>query len=324
MRTTLLGAALFCIVVAAPAAGAQEAAALQARHAALRESLARNPFGRPLHLESSEKGGNLKGEIYARVEQPFAVVGPALRGTDRWCDILILHPNVKGCRAAGPRGKTLSLRVGRKFDQPLADAYGFDFTYEVAASTPDYLRVVLRAAEGPLGTSRYRIVLEVAQLDDGRSFLHLTYAYTHGLASRWATRLYLATAGRSKIGFSIVGRTAEGKPVYIGSTRGVVERNAMRCYLAIEAYLGALTLSAPEQVEKRLRDWHAGVEQYAAQLHELGLDEYLAMKRVEIRRQQAWTLSASAQNNSLRGATLDEASAPGATLRAADTTRSAP
>ena len=50
---------------------------------------------------------------------------------------------------------------------------------------------------------------------------------------------YLATGGRDKVGFSIVGKTASGAPQYLDGMRAVVERNTMRYYLAIDAYLGA-------------------------------------------------------------------------------------
>lgn len=287
-------------------AHAQDATALRARHASLHESLSRNAFGRPLHLESSEASGELDGEVYARVAHPYAVVGSALRATSHWCDILILHPNIKACGAAGTAvGATLNVRFGRKSEQALEDAYPVAFRYAVAASRPDYLRVVLDAAQGPLGTHRYRIVLEAAPLEDGSTFLHLSYGYAHGAASRWATRVYLATVGRSKVGFSVVGRTADGKPVHIGGTRGMVERNAMRVYLAIEAYLGALRAPAADRVEQRLRAWHAGAERYAPQLHDLELGEYLAMKRREIGVRQGPVVSSSAQTRARPGATLD-------------------
>ena len=42
----------------------------------------------------------------------------------------------------------------------------------------------------------------------------------------------------------------------------------------------------PEQLEKRLSNWHAGSERYPVQLHELERGEYLDMKRREIQRQQ--------------------------------------
>jgi hypothetical protein len=284
--------ALICALAGVPQARPQDADELQARYIALREALADSPFHRPLYLESSEGGGELKGEVYARIDQPFAAVGAALQGMDRWCDILILHLNVKQCRAVTTTAaETLTLNIGRKFDQPLADTYLFALRYQVTRR-PGYLRNVLSAPEGPLGTSQYRIVLEVAELDGDRSLLHLSYAYAQGAAARWATQIYLATLGRAKVGFSVIGRDDDGTPQYIGSTRGVVERNAMRSYLAIEAYLGSLSVPAEEQVEHRLNAWHAGTERYPRQLRELELDEYLAIKRVEIRRQQAPALVA--------------------------------
>ena len=97
---------------------------------------------------------------------------------------------------------------------------------------------------------------------------------------------YLATGGRGKVGFSIVGKSANGEPQYLGGMRGVIERNTMRYYLAIDAYLGALSLPAAARLDKRLNDWHSGVERYPRQLHELERAAYLSMKRQEIRRQQ--------------------------------------
>lgn len=287
-----LRAALLCALAGAPPSLAQDATALGARHAALQAALASNPFQRPLHLESREEAGDVHGDVYARIAQPFGVAGPALQGMAPWCDILILHLNVKRCAASAPgAGDTLSVNIGRKFDQPLADAYLFEFRYEVAAARPDYLRVELSAATGPLSTSRYRIALEVMPLDAGRSFLHLSYSYAQGTAARWSTRVYLSTLGRAKVGFSVVGRKSNGEPIYIGSTRGVIERNAMRFYLAIETYLGALSAPAAERGEKRLSDWFAAVERYPVQLHEMERGEYLRMKRLEIRRQQALALA---------------------------------
>ncbi len=283
----LLRSALLWLLAGATLAQANDATLLRERHAALREQLASNQFQRPLYLESSEGSGELKGDIYARIEQPYAVVGPALQGMDHWCDILILHQNVKSCRASTPKaGSTLSLHIGRKYDQPLADSHLVNFLYTVTASMRDYQQVTLHADEGPLGTSRYRIMLEVVELDARHVFLHLSYSYASSMASRAAAQAYLATIGRNKLGFSIVGRKANGQPLYRGGMRGVIERNTMRYYLAIEAYLGALSTPAPEQPEKRLRDWYAGTERYPLQLHELEREQYLEMKRRELRRQQ--------------------------------------
>jgi hypothetical protein len=112
------------------------------------------------------------------------------------------------------------------------------------------------------------------------------YAYGYGTAARIAMKAYLATVGSGKVGFSVVGKDEEGKPQYVGGVLGVVERNTMRYYLAIDAYLDSLALPAGEQQDKRLRDWFAATERYARQLHELNENEYLTMKKSEVARQQ--------------------------------------
>jgi hypothetical protein len=66
--------------------------------------------------------------------------------------------------------------------------------------------------------------------------------------------------------------------------RGLVERNTMRYYLAIESNIGALSAPPQARLEKSLRDWFAAIEAYPRQLHELEQDEYLAMKRKEYSR----------------------------------------
>ena len=286
LRSCLLG--ILCSAFLVGPASAQDAAALRARHAALGEQLANNQFRRPLYLESSQTSGDLKGEIYATFEHPYSTVGPALQGMGHWCDILILHLNVKYCEASSAGGADqLTLLIGRKYDQPLRDAYRVDFSYKVGAASADYLLVALNAPAGPMGTKDYRIALEAAPLDARRTFVHMSYSYAYGMAARVAMQGYLATLGRDKVGFSIVERRANGEPVYIGNVRGVVERNTMRYYLAIEAYLGAVNLPPSERLDKRLADWYAATERYPAQLHELERNEYLQMKRSEVKRQTA-------------------------------------
>jgi hypothetical protein len=273
---------------ALPLAQAQDASSLRAKHDTLKAKLADNPFRQPLVLESAQSSGDLKGEVYAVVDQPFRVVGPALRGMDHWCDLLILHINVKNCSFAGkPPSEVLSLVVGRKFDQPLDDGYKVDFAYAMPAASDDYLRVQMAAETGPLSTRNYRLALEAVPLDDKRSFIHMSYSYAYGTAARLAMQAYLSTAGREKVGFSVTGKTEDGKPIYIDGVRGVVERNTMRYYLAIEAYLGSLSAQPGEQQERRLRDWYASTERHAQQLHEMEREEYLAMKRREVQRQRA-------------------------------------
>jgi hypothetical protein len=287
ITTRVLGAACLALSAAllSTAASAQDPATLRARHAALQEKFANNQFGRPLVLESVETSGDLKGDVYAVVDHPFPMVQQALQSADHWCDILILHLNVKRCRATGAAAKTINLSVGRKFDQPIEDAYQLNFAYRVVTATSDYLQVLLTADEGPMSTKNYRIQVEVVPVDAKRSVVHMSYAYGYGFAAKIAMQTYLSTLGSAKVGFTILDRK-DGKPVYQAGVLGLLERNTMRYYLAIDAYLSAYSLPAGEQFEKRIREWYASTERYAAQLHEMEQNEYLDMKRKEMRRQQ--------------------------------------
>jgi len=283
-------AAAACLLVAgfAPASAQDSSApdALRARHAALRSELASNAFGRPLHLDSQQVAGELSGEIHAVLEHPFAKLNEALDSADNWCDALILHINVKQCRSVGaaPVNKLVAY-IGTKHEQRLESAQRVVFDFRVRADTPDYLRIDLLADQGPLGTRNFRIVLEAVPLDAGHSFIHLSYAYTYGMMARLAMQGYLGTIGSGKVGFSVVGRTSDGKPIYVGDVRGVIERNTMRYYLAIDTYVGTFDQASGDQVERRLRQWFAATERYARQLHEVDEAEYLTMKRKEIERQ---------------------------------------
>lgn len=289
---------LIAATVTAPHVHGQDAASLRARFAALQEQFADSPFQRPLLLESIQTDDELRGEVHAVLAHGFDVVLPALKSADHWCDILMLHLNVKGCRTmARDGGMILSVFSGRKFDQPLDQAYRFDFDYRVVASAPDYLQLRLAADRGPLGTRDYGIRIEASPVGSAQTLLHMTYAYGYGLAAKLATQVYLSTVGRDKVGFSIVGHQPDGTPAYIAGERGVIERNTMRYYLAVEAYLAAQAFPREERDERRLRGWFDAIELYPRQLHELERDEYLRMKRSELARQRAAAPSGSTRRS---------------------------
>lgn len=286
----LLLAFSLCASVASFAAAATDIApeeSLRARYTALRERLANNQFKQPLVLESTESKSDLRGDIYARVDYPFAVVNAALNDPQHWCDVLILHVNTKYCHASENRGDTvLTVNVGAKHEQTLTEAYRVEFIYRAIANTPNYFQVQLNADKGPLNTSNYRIVLEAVAADDNKTFLHLTYSYAYGLSGQLALKTYLATLGRGKVGFTILGTQANGEPAYVAGVRGLVERNTMRYELAINAYLGAIAAPPERQLQQRLQAWFTATERYPRQLHEVDRSAYLAMKGREYRRQQ--------------------------------------
>ena len=267
----LIGSAL------AQAAEPDSAATLREHHAQLAPQLERSPFQRPLKLESLEAGEQVQGSVDAVVAQPFELAREHLQQPAAWCEILMLHINTKQCTAAG---NALDVRIGRKYDQPLADAYRVAFAFQLQAATADYLSMRLSAENGPFSTRDYRIQLQAIPLEGGsKTFVHLRYAYGSGFTAKLAMQAYLATVGAGKVGFT---RTAGAS--FIGGVRGAVERNTMRYYLAIDTYLASLATPAAQQRMQRLEAWFTATEQYARQLHELDRAEYLAMKQNEFRR----------------------------------------
>lgn len=263
-------------------------AALRAKYTGLQGELRNNNFQRALHVDSAETDRSLRGDVYAVLEHPFQKVAEGMREPSQWCDILILPFNTKYCHAVqGEASPRLVVRIGRKYDQPMEQAYRLDFSYQNVAATPNYFESRLSASEGPIGTRDYRITVSAIPLDGGRTFMHLSYAYGYGTAGRFAMQAYLATAGADKVGFSSAPAAGGGRPQYIGGVRGAVERNAMRYYLAIDAYLDSLDAPAHKQVEQRIQGWFSATERYPRQLREMDRTTYVAMKRQEYERQQA-------------------------------------
>ena len=267
----LAGVGTACLVAIAPLAAHADAAALRSRHAELKQELQSNSYGRPLHIDSAETSNSLQGDVYAVLDHPFDKVKEALADPGAWCDIMLLPFNTKACSAQGNR---LSVRIGRKYNQPADQAYRLDFGFQNVAASANYLETRLSAGQGPFGTRDYRINVEAVPLDGGRTFMHMSYAYGFGGSGRFAMQAYLATAGASKVGF-----TTDG-------VRGAVERNAMRYYLAIDAYLDTMDVAQADRVDKRINQWFSATERYPKQLREMDRSTYVAMKRQEYGVQQ--------------------------------------
>ena len=289
----LVGSISLSAMAQSPVANASDfsAGALLSKHNSLAGALANNIYARPLLLESAEAGDQVSGNAYAVLEAPFAIVSTAFRSANTWCDVMILHINTKYCRLVpGSKPAILKVNIGKKTPQSLQDSSPLEFVMRQVNTSDNLLVVQLNAENGPLGTSNYVIELQATPIDSNKTFMHLRYAYEYGLTGRLAMQGYLATGGRGKVGFSTkTPTTANAKPVYVGGARGAIERNTMRYYLAIDAYLQSLSLPPASQVNARLDKWYDATEQYPQQLRETDKASYVAMKKNEIQRQLSGT-----------------------------------
>jgi hypothetical protein len=217
--------------------------------------------------------------VFALVQYSFGQIRTGLNTPAEWCEVLILHLNVKTC-AAGPEstGSSLQLSLGTKRAGRNDGGHHMDFRLSVPVSSAERFEVAMQAEEGPLGTRDYHLSLEATPVAPGQSFLHFRYSYIDSNAARLAMSTYLHTAGRDKVGFTVTGDAADGAPVYVGGARGAVERNAMRYFLAIETLLASSSKSPASRREWQLMAWFDATEKYRRQLHEVTRAEYLSGK----------------------------------------------
>lgn len=263
----------------------EEAAELQRLYGNMRAKLERSAFGRPLVLTSTEGAKVLAGQIHARLNHSMPMVAEVLGQPANWCEILLLQSNIKACQVeAGSGGRILRVSIGRKIDQAMDKTYKIAFSFSLLARSDQYVMASLTAKEGPFGTHDYQIVVEAVPVGEGHTFLHLSYSYGYGVMARLAVKAYLNTLGRNKVGFSLVSPVNGGSPQPVAGTRAMIERNAMRSYLAIEAFLDASAVPAPARLEARLHAWFSAVAHYPRQLLEFAEADYLSMKRAEFQR----------------------------------------
>ena len=284
-RSTLL-LLILALTLGAPARALEPASAaeLMAKRQELQSALRDNAFGEPLVIASKELGDRIEGDVYAELPYAFDTVAAAFRTGEDVCELLFLHLNVHACT---PSEGGVVLVAGPKKSGGAGMTAQMRYAMRTEVDAPGHLRVVLTAPTGPLSTSDYRMVFEAAAIDAARSFVHFGYAHNTGLLARMAMQTYLATAGRDKIGFSVVGRDAEARPKHVRGERGSLERNVMRYYLALLAHCRERSGTPAERMQARLHTWFALTERHAAQLHEYELAEYLAEKQRDLARMAA-------------------------------------
>lgn len=258
-----------------------DAGKLRSSYQQLNEPLENNIYGIPIYLKSNGDNGTRHGEVYSIIYHPFAVVRNALATPANWCDIVPLHLNVKACTYRQINGECrLNFYSGRKFYEKADDVYQVNYLYTLISNEEDYFSIRLNAVEGPLDTRDYNITVEAIPLTDSSTFLHFSYSYEQGIVTSLAMSTYFMTLGLGKIGFSVVDED-DGEPVYVTGIRGVIERNSMRYYFAIQSYLDTLNIPMADRFEARLGKWFDLTEKHHEQLYEMNKNEYLEYKRKE-------------------------------------------
>ena len=174
----------------------------------------------------------------------------------------------------------LTLYLGRKTYLSPQAASPQSYHLAVQTGEPGFLSVALTAPEGLFGTTAHRFQLEAAGVE-GRTVITLRSSYVPSVVTRLMTAIYLATLGRNKVGFSQEDGVPTTPPRYVKGFRALVERSAMRYYLAFETYLDMRSVPAADRFEACINAVYDSMERYPAQLHDMEKAEYLDAKRRE-------------------------------------------
>jgi len=237
------------------------------------------------YLDSySEK--NISGvDIFGVIEYPFEFVEKEFIEHANWCNIVILHPNIKACTYRGmDNSRRLIFFNAEKAEQTLADASPIEFRWKMTRH-PGYFDILLRAPEGPYSTRDHRFQLEAALRDEHSTVVHLSYSYEYGGLANVFMKSYFAIFGRSKVGFSVTSTDSRNNPEYVSGIRGLNERNVVRYYLAVVAYLEMHYLPDEHGFEKSLDRWYDLASQYKMQLSPSERKDYIARKKLDLKNQ---------------------------------------
>ncbi|GJL82516.1 MAG: hypothetical protein DHS20C01_21500 [marine bacterium B5-7] len=229
----------------------------------------------PFDVSASDAGDTIRSHTYFFLADiNFDEFVDVLGKSSGWCDSLLLHLNVKGCVYFNEENPRLVLYLGRKYYQTPSESVGITFRFHHQRQA-EVMRTTLKADKGPYGTSDYNFVVNAVNVDNG-VFVELRFENSKGYAGQLVD-LYLNTLGRSKIGFTVVGESLFGNPMYVHGTIGAAERNVVRYMFALRVSLEHRN----EPFEKRAEAWFDATERYADQLHEYSRERYLDIKAKE-------------------------------------------
>ncbi|HEX8947999.1 MAG TPA: hypothetical protein VF790_03500 [Dissulfurispiraceae bacterium] len=244
--------------------------------------LLHSSFGVPLYLESLDSHHTIRIDTYGIFDYPFEEVRAELESPSAWCDIVSLHINVKGCIHGIQNGiRELTVYSGKKFETFSPDMRRTKYRYRIAASAPRYLDICLTADKGPFSTKNLLIRFEAIPVGAGRTFVHFICSYDYGFWTGIVMKSYFSTIGSGRAGFTVVGTDDNGEPVYVSGLQGAFERNAIRSYLAIQAYMDTRGVPEGARFEKRINRWYDLTSRYPKQLSDMEKERYLSLKRQE-------------------------------------------
>lgn len=272
--STIFGMVLITLLESLWASSTDE---LTARYRDLIAQIEDSPFHAPVAVRSNDLGNTVSAEVHGVLNQPFSEVAEVLGDASAWCAFMTLSLHIKACTWTSATS-TLTLYVGTKDYQTPDEAYEVQYGFKTNRQS-EQIVVDLESPRGPMGTKQNRLVMEAMAMN-GETMLHFKSSLEMSTASRLVAATYLATLGRHRIGFSLVD-DREGKKTPIKGIQGMIERNAMRYYLALQTHMEQRKEPETHRFEQSINAWYDLTERYHDQLYEVSREEYIENKKRE-------------------------------------------
>ncbi len=226
--------------------------------------------GEDWDVHSSDRGGVLQASIAAELAIPWDMLRQALGEPAEWCRIATLVPDTDHCEYRHGTPARVILEISRQDGE--RDPVRLEHELRLHAGSGKSLQAELVAPSAPLGVRNAGVWISAVASGETHSSVRLRYAYEPSIRSRLATGTYLNTAGRNKIGLTQEATGTDDDPDYIRGARALVERNAARYLLALEAALSTTSR------EEALHAWYRRASHFASDLPERTLEMYLHQK----------------------------------------------
>lgn len=239
----------------------------------------------PFSLESTDKNKEIRASVKTFLPDiSYDLFASRLSDVSQWCEFIPLHLNIKACGYSKKNEKLqLGFYVGAK-GYMAPDEAKLLILAVVLVDSEDFLEISFSASKGPFGSSDYYFDFRAIGVDDG-VYLEFDLSSRLGFVSNLA-KIYFATVGAGKVGFSVNGTQSSGEPQYIDGQRGGAERNIVRYLLSIQTYFETVGWETePDIYQRRLERWFDLTQQYEKQLYEMSRKTYLEVKTKERKNQ---------------------------------------
>lgn len=243
-----------------------------------------------IYIESKDDDKHLAIELYVYMTYQYRDISGLLASTESLCELFMLILNVKGCVHGNKKGeRTIRLYAGSKGYTPKYRIMQLNALHRVEHRDQHYILARLMAKADKSGNREFEASMEATSYKSG-TLVHIMALYRPTFASRIATGTYLRTLGRKKVGFSVIGKGKSGEPVYIKGMPAMIERNAVRSILALEACLAHRESDEQVRLQSRLARWAKLTASHPRQLYVMSQTEYISMKIREQDRQKQWQI----------------------------------